>query len=193
MIDIKEDDLDLIKKSLENPNNLKYIIDKYEYQILWYIKKFVKNKEDIEDIFQNVFIKVYRYLNEYNPKYKFSSWLYQITHNEIINYIKKHKDSENNLSIDDDEKNIIFNKLTHEVDYHLDIMNKTKHKIIKEVLSKLKPEYKEVLILYFLQDKKYNEISVILKKPIGTISTMLHRAKLQFKQIAINYNLKKII
>ena len=185
-------DLKLVQLSLEDKENFYYLMKRYESKMLRYIKRLTDvSPEEAEDILQDIFIKLYRNLNGFNPHLKFSSWIYRIAHNEIINHYYKNKSrlqtTHVNLDCDDvqysnetirngDE---IFNQL---------ILHETAA-CIRKVLATLPQKYREVLILRYLEEKKYDEIGDILRKPSGTVATLLNRAKSRFKKAALRLNL----
>jgi len=83
-------DEDLVKLTLEKQDNFLYLIKRYEAKLSRYIRRIAGlNKEDTEDILQEVFIKVYQNLNSFDKDLKFSSWIYRITHNEVIDSYRK--------------------------------------------------------------------------------------------------------
>ncbi|MFH1582108.1 MAG: sigma-70 family RNA polymerase sigma factor [Pseudomonadota bacterium] len=85
-------DEQLVQLSLKDQGCFYYLMKRYEIKILRYIKRLTTaSQEEAEDIIQEVFIKVYRNLNGFNQKLKFSSWIYRIAHNEIINQYRKTK------------------------------------------------------------------------------------------------------
>lgn len=153
-----------------------------------YIKRITNaSTEDAEDILQEVFIKAYQNLNDFDQSLKFSSWIYRITHNHTISHYRKNKKSQQDISLEDNE--IIYEKLAAD----LNIKEETDQTLLKEkiktLLSKLDRKYREVLILKYLEDKDYTEISNILKKPMGTVATLINRAKNKFKELATKNNL----
>ena len=78
-------DEQLVQLSLNNQDYFYYLMKRYEIKLLRYIKRLTTvSPEEAKDIIQEIFIKVYRNLNGFNPKLKFSSWIYRIAHNEII-------------------------------------------------------------------------------------------------------------
>jgi len=185
-------DLELVQLSLENKENFSYLIRRYEYKIFRYISRLTNvSQEESEDILQDIFIKVYRNLNGFNQNFKFSSWIYRIAHNEIINHYHKNKSRLEmvNLNLDNDDVHNLdkFISDTDDVYNHL-ISNENADKI-RKVLTILPDKYREVLILRYLEEKKYDEISNILCKPSGTVATLINRAKSKFKKIAKHHNL----
>ncbi|MBT4723050.1 RNA polymerase sigma factor [Candidatus Falkowbacteria bacterium] len=171
----------LVKLTLKDQNFFVYIINRYEGKLAAYIRRISNfSKEDIEDILQDVFIKVYRNLNGFDVSLKFSSWIYRITHNEVISrYRKTKKIAKMSQEINDE----ILDKIVDEVDIEKDIDGKQVGKTIGQVMNEMDLKYKEILVLRFIEEKSYKEISDILRKPEGTVATMINRAKKQFKKI----------
>src|SRR5574344_1375579 len=100
-------DIELVKLSLENQDNYVFIINKYEERMTRYIKRLGSlSSDDIEDLLQDIFLKVYKNLNNFNPELKFSSWIYRIAHNETINKFKKN----HNVNLDFDDIDFFINK-----------------------------------------------------------------------------------
>jgi len=185
-------DLELVKLSLENKENFYYLIKRYELKIFHYIRRLTNvSQEEREDILQDIFIKVYRNLNGFNPNLKFSSWIYRIAHNEIINHYHKNKSRLKAFSLNLDNNDVYhLDELISDTDdiFNYLITHENADKI-REVLAKLPNKYREILMLRYLEEKKYDEISDILCKPPGTVATLINRAKSKFKKIAKHHNL----
>jgi len=177
-----------VKISLKNADDFTHIIKKYERPLLTYIKRITNlPNEDAEDLLQEVFIKTYQNLSDFDQSLKFSSWIYRIAHNHVVSHYRKNKKSQRDTYLEENE--ILYEKLATD----LNIKEETDKTLLKEkiqkLLSKLDIKYREVLILKYLEDKDYTEISNILKKPMGTIATLLNRAKEKFKEIVIKNNI----
>ncbi|MFA5318077.1 MAG: sigma-70 family RNA polymerase sigma factor [Patescibacteria group bacterium] len=177
----QKSDEELIILALKNQDYYACIVDRYEKKIANYIKRIAGlNNEDTEDLLQDIFIKVYQNLNGFDPSLKFSSWIYRIAHNEIISNWRKKKAKPQ--FVGGEEIDEFLDNIASEMDIHKDVENKSIYDDIKKVLKKIDIKYREVLILKFLEEKTYEEISDILKKPSGTIATLINRAKKQFKK-----------
>jgi RNA polymerase sigma-70 factor (ECF subfamily) len=164
----------IIKK---NPESYREIVKRYQRKLFVYLYHLVGNKEETEDILQNVFVKVYANLKKFKTRKKFSSWIYRIAHNEAVNYLKK-RSQKKFVSWED----VMISKEKMEISSHerspLDSWIKKELKKEMEVaLDKLPSKYKEVLILRYFSEKSYEEMGEILKKPINTIGTLINRAK----------------
>ncbi|MFA6007528.1 MAG: RNA polymerase sigma factor [Candidatus Shapirobacteria bacterium] len=154
---------------------------RYEEKLANYVRRFTYlSDDDIADIIQESFINTYQHLNDCDCNLKFSSWLYRIVHNQAINFMKKNKQS---VKIDIENNDEFVDWLVADINIEKDTIKLHFNDYLKTILDKIKPEYKEVLILKFFEDKDYSEISDILQKPMGTVATLISRAKLQFKKI----------
>jgi RNA polymerase sigma-70 factor (ECF subfamily) len=174
-------DQELVQMTLENQGDFLYIMNRYQSKLLAYILRISNvSYEEAEDILQDVFIKIYKNLNGYDHNLKFSSWIYRITHNEVISNFRKKQARPQSYESEINEE--ILDRITTDFDIEHEVNIKYLREIINKALVNLDEKYREVLILRFFEEKDYNEISDILKKPIGTISTLISRAKKYFKE-----------
>ena len=127
----KKSDGQLVASALKNADDFIFIIKKYEQQLFAYIKRLMNiRNEDAEDILQEVFIKIYENLNDFDRDLKFSSWIYRITYNHTISYYRKNKTKMQTLSIGDNE--VLIEKLKSE----LNLKEEIDKKILKEKVQK---------------------------------------------------------
>ncbi len=187
-------DEQLVQLSLKDQDCFYYLMKRYEIKILRYIKRLTTvSHEEAEDIIQEVFIKVYRNLNGFNRKLKFSSWIYRIAHNEIVNQYRKTKLRLSMIPLSiDDEANLI-DSIHDTIESNGAYENLENAEKVREALAKLPDKYREILVLRYLEDKSYDEISDILRKPTGTVATQINRAKASFKKIVRRHQLDKEI
>ena len=175
-------DKEIIQMSLTDLEYFACLVLKYEVRLLNYIKKISQsNHDEAEDILQEAFIKIWKNLHGYDPRLTLESWIFRIVHNETISYRRKKTSYSKDkvVSIDDDR---IMNSLSAENINHVDVDSVSR--LIEDILPLLKLEYREVLVLKFLEDKSYEEISDILKIPEGTVATRINRAKKSFRELA---------
>lgn len=158
------------------------IVERYQAKLARYLRKFINNQDKLEDVLQEVFIKAFRNLNSFNTKQKFSPWIYRISHNEAINYIKKY--SKENISLEENEIEIIDDKF----DIHRDLDQKLLKSDIEQILKKMKDKYREPLILYYFEQKSYEEISDIMHIPKNSVGVLIMRAKNILKKSLANTN-----
>ena len=169
-------DEELVALTLKNQNFLVCLTRRYETKLLSYILRISNvSKEEAEDILQDVFIKVYYNLNSFDKELKFSSWIYRITHNQVINNFRKTKVRAETITSD------IRDEIIKNIVSEFDIKEELDYKIFREkieiLLNNINNKYREVLILYLLEEKSSQEISDILKKRIGTVYSLISRGK----------------
>jgi len=176
------EDKELVVLSLQDSQYFYCLMKRYEEKLTNYVRRFTYlSDDDIADVVQDSFINTYQHLNDCDCNLKFSSWLYRIVHNQAINFIKKNKQSLKIDILDRDDEFVDW--LVADTDIEKETITRHFNDYVTTILEKLKPDYKEVLILKFFEDKDYQEISDILQKPMGTVATLLSRAKIQFKEI----------
>jgi len=183
----KRSDSEIVALSLRDSNYFAVLIERYEKNFFRYITRLCAcSREDIEDLIQEIFIKIYRNLNDFDPKLKFSSWAYRIAHNEVISRYRKIRTRPQTVNLDPD---LTISDRTKDdlVTFFDRNLNKAK---IFDILAMLDLKYKEVLILRFFEEKSYEEISDILRKSPGTVATLLNRAKKQFKEKTNKLNIE---
>jgi len=150
------------------------IIKRYQPKLLRYAGYIMGDDHMGADVVQESFIKTYVNLNGFDTKKNFSSWIYRIVHNEAMNMLAKRKkqqpmdnaiEFDSGINIEDD---FIKNELVRHAHHCLALM---------PIL------YREPLSLFYLEEKSYEEISDILRIPIGTVGTRVNRAKGMMKKL----------
>lgn len=163
----------LVELTLQDEKHYEEIVERYESKLQRYIVRFIGcSMEDSQDIVQEVFISAYRNLNGFDQDLKFSSWIYRIAHNQAVNHFRRTKSRP--ATVMEDEKLELF---ASEQNMEKELGKKMDHSKLLAVIDRLDDKYKEVLILRYMEEKDYLEISDILKKPVGTISSLISRAK----------------
>jgi len=177
----QKSDAELVQLSLKNEDYFLYIIKRYEDKLSRYIRR-ISNipHEDAEDVLQEVFIKVYYKLNDFDRDLKFSSWIYRIAHNQVVSNYRKLKIRPQRIDLD--PNNDLIENLVADLDIETEVDQIYLRKKIFQILNQLDDKNKEILVLKFLEEKNYREISDILKKPMGTVGTLITKAKKQFKE-----------
>lgn len=150
------------------------IIERYEYKLMRYATHLVHDEDIALDIVQNSFIKAFINLYGFDVKKKFSSWIYRIVHNEAMNSIKKYRKE---VKMPDDFDFPSNEDITKEFEHKENVIK------VERCLSKMPLLYSEPLSLYYLDEKTYEEISDILRIPMGTVATRISRAKVAMKHI----------
>lgn len=171
------------------------VVNNYEKKLLKYILRITNIElEDAENLLQEVFIKIYKNINDYNTNFSFSSWIYRITHNTTIDFHRKNKNKINiSLETDDSEYKNLIEIIDSGINIEKNIKNKELITKIIDTLNLIDNKYRDILILKFLEWKNYDEISDILKIPLWTVATLINRWKKQFRKKAEDNNLNHYI
>lgn len=159
-----------------------WLYDRYIRQIYRFIVLKVTSKEQAEDLSHEVFLSAWQHLPGYEAKgFPFSSWLYKIARNRIIDYYRTSKAT---VSIDDAGDALEETLIDTEGESAFDLADLalTTEKV-KEAMRQLSPDYYEVLVLRFIEDRSPKEIAELLNKREGTIRIIQHRAILKLKKM----------
>jgi len=185
-------DKDLIIGVLSNDNNsFKLLVEKYQDKIFRTCYAFFKNREDAEDITQEVFIKVYNKLSDFRGDSEFSTWLYRITVNMCINLIRKNKWKKLMLHFENDENRYILNSVKNIPDTNfIDNIEETQKKqLLSSSINSLPFKQRTAFILHKYEDLPQNEIAEIMKTSVSAVESLIHRAKINLQKKLINlYN-----
>ncbi len=163
---------ELVRK--ENREYFAELMNRYQKKLLRYAGNLLGDEQKAQDVVQESFIKAFVNLNGFNVNKKFSSWMYRIVHNEAINLVVKNKKQ---VPLNEDME------FDSGVDIEDDLIKKELMEHTHSCLERLPSMYAEPLVLFYLEDKKYEEISYILRVPTGTVGTRITRAKKIMKSI----------
>ena len=179
-------DEELVALTLDNPDFFTCLVERYEAPLRRYCRRFIGRREDEDDILQDVFLKCYLNLNDFEQTLKFSSWLYRITHNRLVDYLRNKK----RLEFTGEEAEKLLNRLNSNDNSSRLAEKNEAEELVEDTLEQLDDKSQEILVLRFLEDKSYEEISDILKIPLGTVAARLNRAKAKFKSLTAEQNKK---
>ncbi|NCN25236.1 hypothetical protein COT94_04065 [Candidatus Falkowbacteria bacterium CG10_big_fil_rev_8_21_14_0_10_37_14] len=176
---VKASDAELVELVLDNSDYFICLMERYEAKLRRYILRLGRfSAEDGDDLLQEVFIKAYKNLRGFNIEMSFSAWIYRIAHNHVISQFRHNSARPLTVELDTNDNSLLATGL--QLDGRIDQVLLAES--IKRALEKLRPAYREILTLKFLEDRSYDELADILQKPPGTIATLIHKAKKEFKQ-----------
>lgn len=176
----KIEDSDLIDRALKGDQSAyERLMKKYYRLVSNLIYKMIYNKDDVEDLAQEAFIKAFNSLAKFDKQFAFSTWLYKIASNNCIDYIRKRKlntisiDKEIETSDDDFKFEIPDN------DYKPDreIIESERKQVLEDAINSLPEKYKTVIMLRHTEDMEYEEIAQKLKLPLGTVKAHIFRGR----------------
>lgn len=176
-------DREVIQKSLEQVDYFSCLFDRYEPRLLRYVKRMANVPEtEAQDILQEAFINIWKNLHAFDPGLKLSSWIYRIVHNQAISCLRKKKSFGKDQTVNWDESS--YAGIADNQSDRFDEPGTDPDLLTREVLDQLPLPYKEVLVLKFLENMSYEEISDVLKIPEGTVATRINRAKKTFRNLS---------
>ncbi|MDD2550648.1 MAG: sigma-70 family RNA polymerase sigma factor [Bacteroidales bacterium] len=167
------------------------LLERYRDAIYFMLLKMVSNKSDAEDLTIEAFGKAFKNLHQYVPNYAFSTWLFKIATNNCIDFIRKRRtiivsidhpteDMEGGLSIP------ASNLQSSSLDPEESLIKEQNIELVKGLVSKLKPRYRRLIELRYFKEYSYEEISVELELPLGTVKAQLFRARELLSNILSN-------
>ena len=154
------------------------LMGRYRDAIYYMLLKMVNNASDAEDLTIEAFGKAFKNIQQYTPNYAFSTWLFKIATNNCIDFIRKRKATTVSLDQNDDDPD----KMTPDIqaailDPEEEMIKEQKQKMMREIVSKLKPRYRKLIELRYFKEYSYEEIAEELELPIGTVKAQLFRAR----------------
>jgi RNA polymerase sigma-70 factor, ECF subfamily len=186
-------DEQLVKKSLEEKEAFGFLMERYEKPLIRYLMRISDiDRETAEDLMQEVFIKTWKNLNDFDESLKFSSWIYRIAHNEAISFFRKRNSEPKKVEIvqeNDEEGEQLLALLPSKIDLPKELDQKFTTEIVQKILLMLPERDRSILWFRFIEEKSYDEISDILRIPMGTVATLLSRAKKSFLKTLTRHNI----
>ena len=170
-------DSELISQILNgNMNAFTFLVNRYQKLVVHITGRLIQRHDELEDVCQEVFLKVYQNLGKYRNECKLSTWIATIAYNTSINYLRKFKKGD---EVNPDDSAALRN-LT---EYRSDEFEKADlHRYIRDQIELLPVQYRTVLTLFHLEEFSYQEIEQITGMPEGTIKSYLFRAKALLKE-----------
>ncbi|MBN1651995.1 MAG: sigma-70 family RNA polymerase sigma factor [Bacteroidales bacterium] len=157
-----------------NTHAFRFLVKKYERLVFHIVGRLIDQQADIEDISQNVFVKVYKKLPEFRGASKLSTWIGTIAYREAIDFLKKNKRAFQGL----ENLNLTDSLTLVETNHPENIRTKAERvALIKSLIVELPPVYRTILSLYHIEELSYKEIEKITDMPEGTLKSYLHRAR----------------
>lgn len=176
-----ERDYKLIRLALDEGDQSAYaqLVDFYRDSLYYTMLKMSNNPYDAEDLTIEAFGKAFKNLNQYTPDYAFSTWLFKIANNNCIDYLRKKKNQSSAIQLKDNDlqENLTTSVESDFPDPEEHIINKEKIILMREVVEKLKPHYRKLIIMRYFDELSYDEIVQELGLPLGTVKVQLFRAR----------------
>ena len=186
---MRNEDAHLVERCLKGDEKaFAELLDKYKAPVFSICYRMVRNSTDADDLAQEAFIRTFNVLDRYDPSYPFSSWLFRITSNLCIDFLRKEKGGM--ISLDkpiDGAEGEIPRELPSK-DAKPDRMMETKEMMmaLEEAITTLPEHYRVIVILRHQEQLAYEEISENLGIPLGTVKARIHRARNMIKDYFVS-------
>lgn len=169
----KTDQIYINKVINGNANAYAFLVEKYKAMVFSLSVKMLNNKEEAEEVSQDIFIKAYKNLSKFEGKSKFSTWLYKIAYRSCLDAIKKTKKKYNFTTINE----ITINQIQTTETILDGIEKKERSEIINNCLQKLPKDERTVLWLFYFKELKLKEITEVTSFSEANVKVKLHRAR----------------
>jgi RNA polymerase sigma factor (sigma-70 family) len=168
-------DAELVQQILAgNENAFRYLVANHQRLVLHIVGRVVKKQEDVEDICQDVFLKVFRKIKKFRGESRLSTWIATIAYNTSVSHIRSRDRKQEELV--DEEARLDLGKTDN---WHVQrtVEKEEAKKILLQLIEKLPVQYRTVLTLFHLEEFSYKEVEEITGMPEGTIKSYLSRAR----------------
>jgi RNA polymerase sigma-70 factor, ECF subfamily len=183
----RNEDYQTIQDALRGDNRAyRRLMDKYHDAIYSFIFRMVHDREQVEDLTQEAFIKAFGSLKNFNEEFAFSTWLYKIATNNCIDYIRKRKLQMYSIDkpVESRDSEYVFELPDDSYEADRDVIADQRSVLIRNAIDKLPEKYRRVILLRHSEEKSYEEIARMLKLPIGTVKAHIFRAReLLYRQL----------
>jgi RNA polymerase sigma-70 factor, ECF subfamily len=151
---------------------LEIIINRYLKSVYNFVFRITHDKNSTEDITQETFVKIWKNLEKFDPEKDFKTWLFTIARNTTFDYLRKRK----NIAFSQQDENFEENIQDGELLPDEIFMKEELSKELEEALLKIRPDFREIILLHYTENMTFEAISEIVGKPINTVKSHHLRA-----------------
>lgn len=174
---IVESDAGLVRLALDGDGMaFEHLFNRYRDSLYKLYIQRIGNNEDIDDLLQEIFVKVFIGMERYDHNYTFGQWIYTIARNTFIDYVRKRKDS---ISIDNLPAAGALSSSGYVPSPEEKVINMQQRTQLEHYMNRLSAQYRKLITLRFFKEYSYEEIASELGIPLGTVKTQIHRARAQ--------------
>ena len=180
--DIQNDDELVVSFCKGNNQAFEELVLRYKNPLYQYILSLVKNESTAEDLFQDVFISLFKHAGTYKPEGKFKAWLFLTARNKVLNYWRDNKNATSLDQTDDDGNAYLQETLADNSRPVLEELSwQELQETVRQALEKLSPRQREMM--YLRQFMSFQEIADTVGRPLGTVLADCHRAVKKLRQL----------
>jgi RNA polymerase sigma-70 factor (ECF subfamily) len=164
------------------------LLGRYERPVFSLVYRMVRDRTLAEDLAQEAFIRAFNAIHSYNPRYKFSSWIFKIANNHTIDHLRRKRldtvSIHGSPHASTQEEAVQTSVVVESSDENPEefVEHRELGSLIEQAIGELRPEYRSVVLLRHVEGYSYDEIADILDLPLGTVKTYLHRARSELKE-----------
>ena len=179
-------DAELVASALRGSQDaFRELVVRFERPVYSLVLRMVQDPGTAEDLAQEVFVKAYRRLDTYDPQWKFSSWLFKIAHNTTIDHLRRGAPETVPLEAEDDDAGRASPRCwptRPPTTRKRRPSSGTWRGRSSRPSPRLRPEYREAVLMFYAHGASYQEICEVTGLPLGTVKTNLHRARKELAQ-----------
>lgn len=160
------------------------LVQKYQGKVLTLATRILDSHTEAEDLAQDIFVKVFQSLQEFRGASRFSTWLYRITVNQCLNYLRSGAHRRQAL-IPTAPKELVAPSPAGNP--HWTLEQKERRALVQAKLQELSPDHRTIVVLRDIEGLSYEEIAEVLHLESGTVKSRLHRARMELKALLEGY------
>lgn len=159
------------------------LVTRYQDRLFGTLVTMLGSAEDARDVAQDAFVQAYQKLDSFRGQSAFYSWLFRIALNSSVDHHRRQRRPTVSIDAAREQTGTEPTDLHPETSPSFGIERTERQNLVQTALGKLSPEYREVLVLKEMEDLKYEEIAVLVKIPVGTVRSRIHRGRAELKEI----------
>lgn len=174
------EDSELVSRILAGEGDLyTVLVERYKIRLYRFVERYTNDAEDARDVTQDVFVKVYGALDSYDPRYKFSTWLFRIAGNAAIDHLRRRRVRTLPLEAPptSEGESRPIDPRDDRPDPLEDLSRRRLRKALDEAIERLPDDYRELISLRHYGEMPYEEIATLKGMPLGTVKNKLFRAR----------------
>jgi RNA polymerase sigma-70 factor (ECF subfamily) len=173
-------DTEIIKRILQGEQAIfSILVERYQQYVFTLVLRFTDNREDAEEISQDIFVKAYRSLADFRGESKFSTWLYTVVRTSCITFLRKKRLDTTSI---DNERTFLQLENKESAFKANAIEQKSRHAMVNEAIRLLSPDDSQLITLFYKGEQSLEEIGKIMGLEPNTVKVKLHRARGRLKE-----------
>jgi RNA polymerase sigma-70 factor (ECF subfamily) len=167
-----------------DPEAFAELVRKYQSRVLTLAARILDNRSEAEDVAQDIFVKIFQSLHDFRGASRFSTWLYRITVNHCLNYIRRRTRQQQTLVVTEPGE---WMQESSPSSPYKTLEQKERWTLVQAKLQVLSPEHRTIILLRDFEGLSYEEIADVLQLESGTVKSRLHRARMELKSLLEPY------